>query len=162
MLCDDDPPRYLKFWGWVFVLVTAGIALFQPEKNFTDEEERERDRKQAEEAEGINDVEEASPKPAPASAGRRRAKAALAEAPLPRGSNPPPSSAGGGGGWGGPLADIVEAYRLLLGVIRLPAVWGISAFLLRYIRLCRHPSPLSFLPPSFLQLQVSIGIHGVR
>ena len=35
-------PGYLQFWGWVFVLVSVGIAFFQPEKNFTEEEERSR------------------------------------------------------------------------------------------------------------------------
>ena len=129
MFHSHCPHRYLQFWGWIFVLVTAGIAFFQPEKNFTDEEERERSKRSIENLSEshADDLEEASPRPV-RSTSRKRAKAIIAE---PSGPEPGVNTAEVGGGWGGPLSDIVVAYRQLLGVVSLPAVWGLSAFLLR-------------------------------
>ena len=51
-------PGYLQFWGWVFVLVTVGIAFFQPEKNFTEEEERGRQQQQQQYAGGKGRAED--------------------------------------------------------------------------------------------------------
>lgn len=125
-------PGYLRFWGWVFALVTLGIAFLQPETNFTDEEQHQRERQR--QARVVTSQEQPD-KPAAANGSVRRrrpatqptagAKAAAAPS-IDVAIDPINTSTTGA------LQEVAAAYRQLWGVVRLPAVWGLTAFLLTY------------------------------
>lgn len=134
-------PGYLRFWGWVFALATVGIAVLQPEKNFTEEEERERQKRHeaaaaereaagAENGSGIGagaiGRQGARKRHGAASAGQPTKAAAAAVAVAPG------TSDGASAGGYGAVQEVVAAYRQLWGVVQLPAVWALSAFLLTY------------------------------
>ena len=44
----------------------------------------------------------------------------------------PPEATRGSGGGDGALREVIAAYKQLISVIRLPAVWALTAFLLRW------------------------------
>ncbi|KAG2434741.1 hypothetical protein HXX76_007630 [Chlamydomonas incerta] len=147
---------YMRFWGWVFAAVTAAIALFVRERSEQELEAAAAVRLDAdtralraplssEEREllGMGDA----PGPgasglAPAS-GRSRspspatplaAKAAIATATSSAAGADPASGAlaGTGSGSGSVMSELADAYMGLWRVVRLPAVWRLSALLLTY------------------------------
>ncbi|KAG2442242.1 hypothetical protein HYH02_009726 [Chlamydomonas schloesseri] len=106
---------YMRFWGWVFAVVTAAIALFIREKS---EEELEAA------AAARLDVDTRA-LAAPLSAEERELLGMAAE-----GSAPGAASAASSPG--GVLGELADAYLGLWRVVRLPAVWRLSALLLTY------------------------------
>ena len=90
---------------------------------------------------------------APAAAlGRRRAVAKMpatsdGNGPAPKLTCVGAQSGDSGNDGGGALSEVVAAYKQLWGVVQLPAVWGLSAFLLRWEGAGCPLQSSSLLPP---------------
>lgn len=115
---------YVTFWGWFFTAVTIALALFKSEGR---------------------DAAAAASMGGPGSAGwRRDADGATdddgtCEAGTPRagaydGGKTKAKAAGPPSQW----RDVVAAYKQLWGVVKLPAIWALSALLVTYrcVRVC--------------------------
>ncbi|GAX76176.1 hypothetical protein CEUSTIGMA_g3620.t1 [Chlamydomonas eustigma] len=140
---------YLQFWGWFFVLATVTIAFFKKEKNFTEEEEKERAKCEDVEQRGTAALNcalephktEATPlnkrnltttKRRASSNGLQSnvdARPPVADIPI---NAPNFLQLDHQDNRSSVLSEVLEAYKQLVGVLRLPAVWGLSAFLLSY------------------------------
>jgi len=128
-------PGYLKFWGWFFAAVTAAIAFFIHEKNFSTREHTSGSSSSAQRKQDtLSSKQDASAlgrDKSAASAGGKKPGQQQASSGRDEVKDEAAGALAAAGG-ASSLAEVVEAYRQLWGVMKLPAVWALTAFLLTY------------------------------
>lgn len=113
---------YVTFWGWFFTAVTVLLALFKPEGRDAAAAATAADAKR------LADAESDAESPSAAGLAARNGGRALGIEQPAAGSNSRAGSRGVAAQW----SEMMAAYRQLWRVVKLPAIWALSALLVTY------------------------------